>query len=190
VDGSGVLRVPLLVRGVQASARGIHGNTNAKKEATMRKALFNKYLWNVLHHKQMVAEYMQRVTSELMQRAVLHDYSKFETQEFDAYADNLPYFEKAAYGSEEYRAALARIKPAIDHHFAANRHHPEHFISGIEGMNLIDALEMVCDWMAAAKRVPGGKLQLERQKERFGIDHQLYSLILHTVEYLESKESE
>ena len=30
------------------------------------------------------------------------------------------------YGSDEYKACLTEMKPALDHHYAANRHHPEH----------------------------------------------------------------
>ncbi|MBA3825026.1 MAG: hypothetical protein H0X24_14160 [Ktedonobacterales bacterium] len=154
----------------------------------MRIALFGRYMRNVIAHKRLVAAFMNGVIADLIWRSATHDDSKFDPAEFDAYADNLPNFDKATYGTEEYRAALARIKPAIAHHYQANRHHPEHFSDGINGMNLLDVLEMVCDWMAAAQCNPGGTLNLEQQRERFGIDPQLFAIIQHTVEYLERQE--
>jgi len=33
----------------------------------------------------------------------------------------------STYGSEEYKAFLGQMKPALDHHYAVNDHHPEHF---------------------------------------------------------------
>jgi hypothetical protein len=36
-----------------------------------------------------------------------------------------------------------------------NSHHPEHYGNrGISGMDLFDVVEMMCDWMAAARRNP------------------------------------
>lgn len=90
-----------------------------------KQSLHAKYMWNILDHKRLVAKHVQRITNALFGRAVLHDYSKFGPEEFDAYAGNLPYFEAAEYGSEEYKAACERIRPAIQHHVTTNRHHPE-----------------------------------------------------------------
>lgn len=146
------------------------------------------YLSNLLGHKQLVGLYLQRVTTALFQRAVEHDYSKFSPEEFWPYAEALPRFEQTEYGSEEYKACCESIKPAIEHHFEANRHHPEHFANGINDMNLLDVIEMVCDWIAASQRIPGGKLRLDLQRERFGIDDQLFGLISRTVECLTDEE--
>lgn len=149
-----------------------------------------KYLWVVLEHKKLVARHLQRVATALFQRAVEHDYSKFTPEEFAPYEHALPRFEAAEYGSEEYKAVCKSIEPAIAHHFQENSHHPEHFPDGINGMNLLDVIEMVCDWMAAAKRVPDGVLRLDLQRERFGIDNQLFGMIARTVEYLETGQKE
>lgn len=144
----------------------------------------NNYMQNILGHKRLVGRYLQRVTNALFQRAVEHDYSKFSREEFPQYAAALPRFEKAEYGSEEYKACCKSIQPAIDHHLRVNRHHPEFFPNGVNDMNLIDVVEMVCDWIAASQRVPGNTLRLDLQKERFGIDDQLFGLISRTVEAL------
>lgn len=144
----------------------------------------NAYMQNILDHKRKVGYYLQRVVSALFERAVLHDYSKFTPQEFPQYAAALPRFEKSAYGSEEYKVCCRAIKPAIEHHFRVNSHHPEHYPNGVNDMDLLDVVEMVCDWIAASQRVPGGTLRLDLQRERFGIDDQLFGIIERTVETL------
>ena len=60
--------------------------------------------------------------------------------------------QNSEYGSNEHKEALDIIKPAIDHHYKENRHHPEHFEDGISGMNLVDICEMISDWKAASDR--------------------------------------
>ena len=144
-----------------------------------------RYMRLHVAHKQLVAEYLQLCINVLVVRAMNHDLSKFEPFEFDAYAANLSFFEGADYGSDEYKEALARIKPAIDHHFAVNRHHPEFHANGINDMTLIDLLEMVCDWMAAAQRGGNGPLRLDLQQQRFGIDPQLQGIIERTVQAIQ-----
>lgn len=143
-----------------------------------------RYRRSLLGHKILVGKHMRAAVSALMWRAVVHDYSKFVPAEYDAFVSNQPIFENISYGTPEYRAALKAIKPAIQHHYANNTHHPEHFEHGVSDMNLLDVLEMVCDWMAASQRVPGDTLQLDQLKERFGISDQLMSIIEHTVKFL------
>lgn len=144
------------------------------------------YRWmrNVLDHKRLVGVYLQRVVSALFERATVHDFSKFDAEEFGPYAAALPRYEKAIYGTEEYNAVSAAIWPAIDRHVHGNRHHPEYFPNGINDMNLLDVVEMVCDWIAASQRTPGSTLRLDLQRERFGINDQLYGIICRTVEAL------
>lgn len=140
-------------------------------------------LETILRHKALVGTYMRAVIAELTQRAVEHDYSKFGSEEFSAYAATLPKFKEAEYGTPEYQACLDAIQPAIQHHYKANRHHPEFYQYGIYGMTLIDLIEMVCDWIAAAKST-GGELRLDVQQDRFGIDEFLFAIIARTVEEL------
>ncbi len=141
---------------------------------------------NILQHKRLVASYMERVVSDLTKRAIEHDDTKFGPEEFDAYEEALPKFEVVEYGSEEYKQVCRDIKPAIQHHVTSSRHHPEYFgDAGINGMNLIDLLEMTCDWVAASQRGGGNKDDLikglEINKKRFGISDQLFEIIKNTV---------
>ena len=144
-----------------------------------------EYRQNIFDHKTLVGKYIQMVIAELAKRAVEHDFSKFGHEEFDAYASALPRFQESEYGSEEYMACIESIKPAIEHHITHNRHHPEYWGElGVNGMSLIDLIEMVCDWIAASQRVPGGQLRLDIQRERFDIGPSLFGVIERTVEDL------
>ena len=99
---------------------------------------------------------------------------------FAEYTDQLKNLE---YNSEEYKASLAALKPALDHHYATYRHHPEHFADGVNDMNLIDLCEMIADWKAASERQNNGNLikSIEINAKRFGIDAQLKQILLNTA---------
>jgi hypothetical protein len=141
---------------------------------------------NVLEHKRLVATYMEEAIRDLVRRATMHDDSKFEPEEFDLYEEALPKFEKTVYGSDEYIQICRDIKPAIRHHITSNRHHPEYFgDKGVNGMTLVDLVEMTCDWIAASLRNGGsGDVRLDLNKERFGIGDQLLEIIKNTIEDL------
>jgi hypothetical protein len=147
------------------------------------------YVADLIQHKRWVAEYMQIVANELFRRAAVHDNSKFSPEEFEAYEEAFPGLQKYAYGTEEFKAELRKIEPAIQHHYRVNDHHPEFHTDGIIGMNLIQVIEMVCDWMAAAKRSQTGVLKgMEINRKRFGIEPQLINIIAQTIVELQEKE--
>lgn len=66
---------------------------------------------------------------------------------------------------------MAGLKPAIEHHYQVNSHHPEHYPDGFAGMSLLDRIEMYCDWKAAVKRNKNGDLNksIEINAKRFNI---------------------
>lgn len=83
--------------------------------------------------------------------------------------------------------AYKDLKPAIDHHMANNDHHSEfHGEDGINGMNLISLIEMLCDWKAAIERGKNGDIlkSLNINAERKGISKQLKRILLNTIQYL------
>jgi hypothetical protein len=126
------------------------------------------------------------ITCELFKRAVVHDNSKFSPEEYEPYEEAFPGLQKYAYGTDEFKAELRKIKPAIQHHYENNDHHPERFMSpissGIEYMNLIQIIEMTCDWIAASERSQKDIFEgLEMNKERFKISDQLHGIIKNTV---------
>jgi Family of unknown function (DUF5662) len=101
------------------------------------------------------------------------------------YEEAFPELQKHAYGSNGYKEAVKKLGPAWKHHCQVNDHHPEYFASGINQMNLVQIIEMVCDWLAASKRSKTDiATSLEINKKRFGIDDQLFEVIKNTIEYL------
>lgn len=125
--------------------------------------------------------------NRLLGRALVHDQSKLHSPEVEAFDEVTPLLAGTTYGSPEYKANLARIRPAIDHHNAVNSHHPEHYENGIDGFDLLDLTEMLCDWKAATERHDDGDIRrsLEINRERFGMGDQLVSILANTIERLD-----
>ena len=111
-----------------------------------------------LEHKQMVTKYLNLVIVELIKRAAEHDNSKLESPEVEYFDEYTPKLGTTTYNSEQYREFLVALQPALDHHYAVNRHHPQHFPDGVRGMNLVDLIEMLADWKASTMRQAGGNL--------------------------------
>lgn len=138
-------------------------------------------------HIRTVQRIMGFLISDLQQRQRLHDQSKLispEVEVFDEYTSRLS---SSTYGSDEYKGFLVSMKPALDHHYAANSHHPEHFVAGILGMSLLDIIEMVADWKAASLRHNDGDIRrsIEINQKRFGYSDELMQIMLNTLPVLE-----
>lgn len=143
---------------------------------------------DTLAHIENVRQKIYKVIMDLMERASLHDRSKLEEPEktvYDLYTESLRTLE---YGSQEYKDVLVKMKVGIDHHYSVSRHHPEFFTDSIGGMNLVDLIEMVCDWKAAGERHKDKPTDIfksiEINAERFHIDEQLKQVLLNTATYL------
>ena len=56
-------------------------------------------------------------------------------------------------------------------------------------MNLIDLLEMICDWKAATLRHDDGDIykSLEINHQRFGYSYQLHHILKNTVDWIEAQ---
>ena len=63
----------------------------------------------------------------------------------------------------------------------------EIYPGGIDDMNLIDIIEMFCDWKAATLRHNDGNIlkSIEHNKKRFEMDPQLSKIMQNTVELFE-----
>lgn len=87
------------------------------------------------------------------------------------------------YGSDEYKKCLQAIKPALDHHYANNSHHPEHYKQGIDDMDLLDLVEMLADWKAASERHNDGNIlkSIEINGKRFEMSPQLIRIFENTA---------
>lgn len=75
---------------------------------------------------------LYEVVEELRRRGRDHDESKLEPPEKEIFDAFTPKLAETTYGSDEYKAALAAMGPALAHHYAHNAHHPEHGETGIE----------------------------------------------------------
>ena len=141
-------------------------------------------------HIEAVRKYIRFMIDKIDMRGVKHDASKLESPEVDVFAEHTPKLNNTTFGSEEYYQNLEHMKSALDHHYASNRHHPEHFINGINDMTLIDILEMFCDWKASTLRHNDGNLlkSIEINAERFNMDGQLKQILLNTARMIDEHE--
>ena len=143
-----------------------------------------------IEHIDMVRKYIRLFTDKLTDRAEKHDASKLTDAELPYFAEHTERLGQIEYGSDEYKAELAALKPALDHHYAENAHHPEHWPNGIEDMSLWDICEMLCDWKASTTRQKSGNLlkSIELNAERFKIDNQLKQILINTAKLMEEHE--
>src|SRR5262249_43730171 len=89
---------------------------------------------------------------ELIERARVHDLSKFGPEERIPYIWLTEYHRCRRNGEPfTYPEGIAeRVRQAIEHHVRSNRHHPE-FHADPNDMSDVDLIEMVCDWTAMAQ---------------------------------------
>jgi hypothetical protein len=145
---------------------------------------------DTLEHIKSVAGKLTRVARDLLHRATVHDASKLEPPEKELFDEFTPKLKDVTYGSDEYKGYLEQLQVALDHHYASNRHHPEHFENGVSDMTLMDVMEMLMDWWAATERHADGDIykSLEHNRERFNIDPQLASILKNTIDRMKGEQ--
>lgn len=138
---------------------------------------------DTLKHIKRVNQLLAQVEVELENRGRDHDASKLVDPELATFNEYTPKLKESTYGSDEYKGFLAGMGDGLAHHYANNRHHPEHFANGVNDMTLIDLMEMLADWKAATERHDNGDLgrSLEIQKGRFDISDQLAAILTNTA---------
>lgn len=138
---------------------------------------------DTLKHIRMVNEELTIFAKELLDRGLKHDESKLHSPEKELFDQETPLLNTLVYGSKEYTESTRRLKPALDHHYANNSHHPQHYENKIDGMNLFDIVEMYCDWKAAVKRTKDGDINksIEINKTRFKMSDQLVNIFKNTI---------
>lgn len=162
-----------------------------------------------LDHIRQVQKYLHLVAANLLERARVHDASKLIEPEASVFEEFTGKLKGSTYGSDEYKGFLAGMKPALDHHYAFNRHHPEHFglhvcqqcgtddrveactcggprRADMSRMTLLDLIEMFVDWKAATERHENGDLSksITLNKARFGYGDELESIFRRTADEL------
>jgi len=148
-----------------------------------------QHILSTLEHKKKVGDNMAWFSNDLFKRAVVHDNSKFGPEEAPYFEENIPKLAGLEYGSNEYKKTLGEIRPALDHHYANNSHHPEYHNHGIDDMTLMDVVEMFCDWKAAVERHTTGDIHksIEINRKRFKMSDQLAQIFINTVNEMNSK---
>ena len=143
--------------------------------------------FDTMRHIERVRNLMNLFIKEILSRQELHDQSKLVSPELEAFTKSTPKLANLTYGSDEYYAEKKNIDTAIQHHYAKNRHHPEHFKNGILDMTLLDLVEMFCDWKASSERHNDGNLRksIEINGKRFNMSNDLIKIFENTIEIVE-----
>jgi len=146
-----------------------------------------KFINETIQHTKQVADIMLEISLKLERRGNLHDMSKFLDPERNMFIKYGADLKKITYNSKEYKQCLENLKPALVHHYKANNHHPEFYENGIKGMNLVDIVEMFCDWYAATKKHDDGDIykSIEINKERFNMSDDLVQIFKNTVKIIQ-----
>ncbi len=139
------------------------------------------------------SEEYKQCLEEMKQSALLHHYEN--NRHHPEFFEGCPKNTDAIAQCESVLTGLKRIRvsyPEDEYAFAYAidiiKAHQKILESNVNGMNLIDILEMTCDWLAAGKRHHDGNIyrSVEINKDRFGLSPQLVSIILNTVPLLHS----
>lgn len=141
-------------------------------------------------HIEKVREIIRIFVGKLVTRAIDHDKLKLESPEVEIFTEYTPRLAETTYGSEEYKQFLEAMKPALDHHYANYRHHPEHFDKGINDMTLVDIVEMFCDWKASSMRHHDGNLlkSIDINASRFNMTSQLKQIFVNTAKLFDEQQ--
>ena len=142
--------------------------------------------YDTFRHIERVRNLLNSCAVELLNRGEAHDQSKLESPEVEVFTEMTSKLKTSEYGSEEYKGFLAQMKPALEHHYARNSHHPEHYKNGVNDMNLFDVIEMLVDWKAASERHDTGNIRksIELNANRFSMSPQLTKILENTASFL------
>ena len=134
----------------------------------------------IAKHNNNVQNNLADVLANIARRMAEHDQSKYRHEELDLVIGK-PYLQTLEYNTPEYKRGLEQVQYAVEHHYKANSHHPEHYPDGIKGMTLLDLLEMACDWQAAAVEHDSTFLEsINRNVERFGLSIEMQEILMNT----------
>lgn len=136
----------------------------------------------VTNHVKGVRFKLFSIASKLIQRARHHDESKLQEPEYSLWC-KMDEESRYKYGTKEYKDKIERYKEVFDLHYAANRHHPEHYALGIDDMDLIDMIEMVCDWISYKKDITIREAIeiIDIQGTRYNMSTQLMNILKNTL---------
>ena len=135
-----------------------------------------------LRHIHRVRDHLNPVIAAMLERGRVHDASKFSKVEKPVLDNIYPRLRGLSYGSPEYMVLVREAWPGLQHHYRHNAHHPEHYEDGVAGMDLLDLVEMFCDWKAASERNPKDGVRLDHNARVYAIAPQLAQVLANTLE--------
>jgi hypothetical protein len=132
---------------------------------TIEQRAVNHETWRHIHR---VMQFMNRFAVAMLDRALRHDQSKLAPPEVALFAAAPP-LGPIAYGTPAYEESRRRIMPALEHHYAHNRHHPEHWPTP-SGAEIDDLREDIAVLESIASERIRGAAVLERAIGRLKAD--------------------
>lgn len=150
----------------------------------------NKF--KTMRHMETVRNFFNSVVTELLTRGEQHDQTKLQSPEVEYFEKYTHKLRSIPYYSEEYKRYMDAMRPAIDHHQSVNSHHPEYHENGFQDMDLIELVELICDWKAATLRHEDGNIMksIEINQERFGFSDEVAQILRNTVRKLDKMKVE
>lgn len=124
-----------------------------------------------LVHIRRVQQLLNGCIGNLLQRGERHDASKLASPEVEVFAEFTPKLKNSTYGSDEYKSFLLQMKPALDHHYANNEHHPEYAfakeewrpVKGYEGLYDVSTIGRVKRLARIAPRETTGDMRVSEK---------------------------
>lgn len=143
--------------------------------------------YQTMRHIERVRNLINVFIKELLNRQENHDQSKMQAPEVQMFTTYTSKLAGLTFGSPEYDQCKKEMGEALAHHYAKNTHHPEHYKNGVDDMDLVDIIEMFCDWKAASERHNDGNLRksVEINGKRFNMSTQLVRIFENTINMVE-----
>lgn len=140
--------------------------------------------FRTMRHIETVRNHLNIFLREIIDRQEKHDQSKLEHPELKYTEQYHGKLRLVKYNSKAYKQLANKMREGITFHVKKNSHHPEYYNAGIIGMDLLDLIEMLCDWKAAGMRRKDGCLlrSLDINREKHGISPQLYWILRNTIQ--------
>ena len=157
-------------------------NLTSKGVLQLKESTTKSSMLRIQDHISGVRRRVTLVCTALMNHAIIHDNSKYSEQELNAHISMADEMDGIKYGTDTYYAIKQKYESLSAEHFANNRHHPEHHPNGIDDMNLVDVIEMLCDWLTGSENT-GTPVErsLEINEKRYHVSPQLMKLLKNTI---------
>lgn len=141
-----------------------------------------------LRHILRVNHLMGVFAKHLITRGSRHDASKLSPEEAGPLEELDKIIEvegNVPFASAEYDKRKELLAPMLAHHYANNSHHPEHFDNGVDGMTLLDLIEMFLDWKAASERGEESSMNLAWACKKYNVSPQIEAIFRNTAQQFE-----